>query len=73
MLIPKLPDTVSYKFRTFIFGLATVVSIIVAIVISNFMSDSIVQTIMWIVFSLFTVIFLSMTVYSGIKAHFINE
>ena len=73
MLIPKLPDTVSYKFRTFIFGLATVVSIIVAIVISNFMSDSIVQTIMWIVFSLFTVIFLSLTVYSGIKAYFINE
>ena len=73
MLIPKLPDTVSYKFRTFIFGLATVVSIIVAIVISNFMSDSVVQTIMWIVFSLFTVIFLSLTVYSGIKAYFINE
>ncbi len=73
MLIPKWPDTVSYKFRAFLFGIGTIVSIIVAIVISNFMSVSIVQTIMWIVFSLFTLIFLSITVYSGIKAYFINE
>lgn len=73
MLFPKFPDTFTHKMRVMIFGLATIVSIVVAIIIANFMSDSIVQTIMWIVFSLLTLIFISLTVYSGIKAYFINE